>query len=130
MSGPVAALENMRIVEQEDLVQNSADMGEYLLDQLNVLKDKYSVIGDITGKGLIAGLKLVKDRASKEPVDESLPMAIVKDCMGQGILIGRTNRSFPEYNNTIILTPALIATRGDIDEIVNALDVSLNNHTT
>ena len=130
MSGPVAALENMRILEQENLVQNSAKMGEYLLDQLNVLKDKYSVIGDVTGKGLIAGLKLVKDRASKEPVDESLPMAIVKDCMGQGVLIGRTTRSFREYNNTIILSPALIATRGDIDEIVKALDVSLNNQTT
>ena len=129
MSGPAAALENMRILEQENLVQNAAEMGEYLLDQLHDLKDKYALIGDVSGKGLFAGLKLVKDRDSKEPVDESVPMSIVRDCMQQGVLIGRTTRSFREYNNTIILSPALISTREDIDEIIQAVDFALNKHT-
>jgi len=123
--GPAAALENTRIIEEEKLVQNAAEMGDYLADRLNGLKDKYEIIGDVRGKGLLAGMELVKDRESKEPVDESLVMHIAADCMAQGVIIGRTNRSFREYNNTIALSPALIADRGDLGEIVNAMDVAI-----
>jgi len=45
--------------------------------------------------------------------------------MQNGVIIGRTNRSFKEYNNTVCLSPALIATRADIDKIVDALDAAL-----
>ena len=44
-------------------------MGDYLMGRLLELKDKYAIIGDVRGKGLFAGLELVKDRATKEPVD-------------------------------------------------------------
>ena len=52
--GPAAALENMRIIEEENLLQNVNEMGEYLLGRLHELKDKYQVIGDVRGKGLFA----------------------------------------------------------------------------
>ena len=120
--GPAAALENIRIIEQEKLLQNVNEMGDYLMDCLRELKGKHEVIGDVRGKGFIAGLELVKDRRSKEPVDESVPVRIAADCATQGVLIGRTNRSFRDYNNTLALCPALIATRDDLDEIVAALD--------
>ncbi len=124
-SGPAAAIENMRIIEDENLLENVTQQGEYLLGRLEELKDKYSIIGDVRGKGLFAGLELVKDRVSKAPVDESVAAAIVTDCMQQGVIIGRTNRSFRDFNNTLTLSPALIATRDDIDEIVSAIDTSL-----
>lgn len=124
-AGPAAALENIRIIEEENLLDNVNEQSEYLLGRLHELKDKYSVIGDVRGKGLFVGMELVKDRESKEPVDESLTMAIAADCMKQGVIIGRTNRSFREYNNTIALSPALICTKNDIDEIVDALDNAL-----
>ena len=120
--GPAAALENVKIIEQENLLQNVNEMGDYLLDRLYELKDKHSVIGDIRGKGLIAGIELVNDRSTKEPVEEALAIRIAADCSTQGVLIGRTNRSFREYNNTLALCPALIATKTDLDEIVTALD--------
>jgi len=124
-AGPAAALENMRIIEEENLLENVTEMGEYLLGRLNELKDKYQVIGDVRGKGLFCGFELVKDRQTKEPVDESLPTAIAADCMRNGVIIGRTNRSFRDLNNTICLAPALIATRADLDELVEALDGAL-----
>jgi len=52
-------------------------------------------------------------------------MKIVTHCMQQGVLIGRTNRSFQDFNNTLCLSPALIATRRDIDDIVDAIDNAL-----
>jgi taurine-pyruvate aminotransferase len=125
--GPAAALENMRILEQENLLQNARDMGEYLADGLNGLKDKHEMVGDVRGKGLLAGIELVQDRMSKAPVEEAVVMRIAADCMAQGVIIGRTNRSFREFNNTIALSPALIATRSDLDEIVNSLDAAIAN---
>jgi taurine-pyruvate aminotransferase len=123
--GPAAALENLRIVEREDLLDNATRMGERLLDGLHALQDKYPVIGDVRGKGLFAGLELVCDRATREPVPESYAVSIAAHCMREGVIIGRTNRSFPELNNTLCLSPALIADSGDIDEILGALDRAL-----
>lgn len=125
--GPAAALENMRIIEQENLLENVNAMGDYLMDGLNMLKDKHKVVGDVRGKGLFAGAELVSDRASRAPAHESVSAAVVADCLKQGVMIGRTTRSFPELNNTLCLSPALICTRGDIDEIVSALDTALGN---
>jgi len=126
-AGPAAALENLRIIEEENLMQNAAEMGDYLMNCLLGLQKKYDCIGDVRGKGLFAGIELVKDRVSKEPADETVLMKIVADCQARGVLIGRTNRSITGYNNTITLSPALIATSNEIDEIVTALDAALAN---
>ena len=124
--GPAAALENMRIIEDENLLDNVNEMGDYLLGRLGELKDKHEIIGDVRGKGLFVGAELVKDRASKEPMDESVLVRIAGECLKQGVIIGRTNRSFRKLNNTICLSPALICTRDDIDEIVTAIDNALS----
>ena len=62
---------------------------------------------------------------TKEPVDEEMAIAVAGHCMKNGVIIGRTNRSFEKLNNTICLSPALIATRDDIDTIVDAIDNAL-----
>jgi taurine-pyruvate aminotransferase len=121
-AGPAAALANMQIIEEENLLENATQMGEYLMGRLHQLYDKYEVIGDVRGKGLFAGLELVKDRQSKEPVDESLAVAIAADCMKQGVIIGRTNRSFEQFNNTLCFSPALIVTQAELDRMIEALD--------
>lgn len=120
--GPAAALENMRIIEEENLLDNVNQMGDYLMGRLRELKDKYELIGDVRGKGLFVGAELVKDRQTKEPVHESVLMKIAAHCLDQGVMIGRTNRSLQGLNNTLCLSPALICTRDDIDEIVTAID--------
>jgi len=125
--GPAAALENMRIIEDEHLLDNVNAMGDYLMDHLYELKDKHPIIGDVRGKGLFVGAELVKDRKTREPVDEAVAAAVAADCLKRGVMIGRTNRSLPEFNNTLCLSPALICTKNDIDEIVGAIDVALDN---
>ncbi len=124
-AGPAAALANMKIIEDENLLENVKVQGEYLLGRLHDLKNKYQIIGDVRGKGLFCGFEMVKDRVSKEPVDETVAMAIGAHCMKNGVIIGRTNRSFKDYNNTVCLSPALIATKIDIDHIVDAIDNAL-----
>ena len=124
-SGPVAAIENMRIIEDEGLLENTVAMGNRVLDNLTSLMDKHAVIGDVRGKGLFCGAELVADRKTKEPMDEKKVQAVVAECLAQGVIIGATNRSLPGLNNTLCLSPALIATPDDIDRITDAIDVAL-----
>ncbi|MDQ0561107.1 taurine-pyruvate aminotransferase [Rhizobium mesoamericanum] len=125
-AGPVAALENMRIIEDEGLLENTIRMGERMLANLASLMDKHTVIGDVRGKGLFCGAELVADRQTKEPLDEKRVQAVVADCLIQGVIIGATNRSLHGgLNNTLCLSPALIATADDIDRITNAIDSAL-----
>lgn len=124
-SGPAAALENMRIIEDENLLQNTLTMGARLMNNLHGLAEKHKVIGDVRGKGLFCGAELVSDRQTKEPADEKMVAAVVADCMAQGLIIGMTNRSLPGFNNTLCLSPALIASANDIDEITDGIDKAL-----
>lgn len=127
-AGPAAALENMRIIEEDNLLENTTKMGEYLMEKLRGLQNKYKVIGDVRGKGLFCGMELVLDRKTKEPVNESMLVKIAADCMEQGVIIGRTNRSLAGLNNTICLSPALICTTDDLDQIVEAIDGAMSRH--
>lgn len=124
-SGPAAALENMRIIEDEGLLANTIAMGERFMGNLQGLMEKHRVIGDVRGKGLFCGAELVADRATKEPADEKKVAAVVADCNAQGVIIGMTNRSVPGLNNTLTFSPALIATASDIDQITEAVDGAL-----
>ena len=124
-AGPAAALENMRIIEDERLLDNTLAMGARVMSNLQALMEKHKVIGDVRGKGLFCGAELVADRATKEPMDEKKVAQVVAECNAQGVIIGMTNRSVPGFNNTLTLAPALIATADDIDQITGAIDVAL-----
>lgn len=124
-AGPAAAIENMRIIEDEGLLDNTVAMGAHMVENLNALAEKHAVIGQVRGKGLFCGAELVADRTSKEPAAEKMVQAVVADCMAQGVVIGATNRSLPGFNNTLCFSPALIATKDDINEITEAVDKAL-----
>ena len=124
-AGPAAAIENMRIIEDENLLSNTLAMGAHMVDNLNALAEKHPAIGDVRGKGLFCGAELVADRASREPAPEKMVQAVVADCMAQGVVIGATNRSLPGFNNTLCFSPALIATKDDINQITDAVDQAL-----
>ncbi|MGR3321382.1 MAG: aminotransferase family protein [Pseudooceanicola sp.] len=124
-AGPAAALENMRIIEDEGLLENCEKMGARLMGNLRALQDKHEVIGDVRGMGLFCGAELVADRATKEPVDEKLAGKVVAECAAERVIIGVTNRSVPGFNNTLTFSPALIATEADIDRITEAVGVAL-----
>ncbi len=123
--GPAAALENMRIIEDEQLLANTQRMGERLMGNLRQLQERHPVIGDVRGLGLFCGAELVRDRGTREPVEEKLVQAVVADCLANGVIIGATNRSLPGLNNTLCLSPALIATAADIDRITAAVGAAL-----
>ena len=99
-----AALESTRIIEEENLVENSRLIGEYLLEKLEELK-KYDVVGDVRGQGLFCGVELVLDKNTREPVTEEQMAAVVGNVFASGVIVGKTNSSFHGLNNVINFAP-------------------------
>jgi len=117
------AVRNIEIMEAEKLADRSAEMGAYLQDGLRTLM-RHKVVGDVRGKGLLLGIELVKDRATKEPVGAEQITAIADFCRDNGLLIGRGGGG-RRYGNTITLSPPLVITRAECDRIVDTLDRAL-----
>ncbi|MEE2880819.1 MAG: aspartate aminotransferase family protein [Chloroflexota bacterium] len=116
---PVAAaasLKNIEIMEREQLADNSARMGRYLLDGLEELKEKHAIIGDVRGLGLFCGLEIVKYRQTKEyfAPEAELGSRLTQAFSDQGILL--------RGGDMMNIMPPLCVTAGEIDEIVAALD--------
>jgi taurine-pyruvate aminotransferase len=87
------------------------------------------VIGEVRGEGLLCGIELVKDRSTKQPLDEQDVTAVAGHCLQNKVMIGRTNRSFENNNNVLLFSPAFISTKGDIDLIIEAVDNALKEKT-
>ncbi|MBT6615612.1 MAG: aminotransferase class III-fold pyridoxal phosphate-dependent enzyme [Deltaproteobacteria bacterium] len=119
-----AALESTRIIEDENLVENSLKLGAYLREQLETLK-KYDVVGDIRGLGLFAGIEFVTDRTTKEPITEAQMAQLMGGVMAENVIVGRTNTSFHGLNNIMNFAPSLIITKEQIDTIVAAVATAI-----
>ncbi len=116
-----AGVANIKVIEDDKLVENSKIVGAYFLEQLNDKLGSHKNVGEIRGVGLFTGVELVVDRKSREALPEGKLAEIVGHCMQNGVIIGRTNRSLPKLNNTLTFCPALIATKEDIDTIVQSV---------
>ena len=112
-----AALENIRIIEREGLVERSAEMGAYLLDGLMALKEKHAIVGHVGGIGLLLGVELVCDRSTKEPFP---PESKVGD-MAREKLRERRILVAPG-GSEVKFVPPLCISRDEADEVITALD--------
>jgi adenosylmethionine-8-amino-7-oxononanoate aminotransferase len=120
---PVAtavARRNIEIFLEEQLPERAAENGAYLFDGLCTLT-KHPWVGDVRGKGLLAGIELVKDRRTKEVVSADCIKGIVDFARRNGVIVGRSG-SGRHLGNTIVLSPPLVITRSEIDRIVAVLD--------
>ena len=115
----VAARATIQVIEEENLLENAHNMGTYFRARLNELQEKYPLIGDVRGMGLMQGLELVKDRKTKEPAPEALAQ-LLERTRENGLLIGKGGL----YGNVVRLSPMLNISKADIDEAVRLLDKS------
>jgi 4-aminobutyrate aminotransferase-like enzyme len=117
----VAARATIEVIEEERLLENADTVGRYFRGKLEELQQKYSVIGDVRGKGLMLALELVKDRATKEPAIEATAQ-LLERARDNGLLIGKGGM----YSNVIRLSPMLNISKSDVDEAIRILDTSLS----
>ncbi|MDP2971763.1 MAG: aminotransferase class III-fold pyridoxal phosphate-dependent enzyme, partial [Deltaproteobacteria bacterium] len=109
-----AALTTIELLEEE-LVENSARVGEYILGKLKELQKEFEMIGDVRGKGLMIGIELIKDRETKKKAIEERN-AVIQRCFEKGLLILGCGE------NTIRLIPPLIITKKEADTALTILE--------
>ncbi len=115
-----AALAVIKMIEDDDLRTNCRVVGDYFRSKLDELKDKYPVIGDVRGMGLMQGIELVKDRQTKEPAPAAV-LTVFEETKRQGVLIGKGGL----YGNVIRTGMMLNSTKDNVDELIRALDAGL-----
>ncbi|MBS1884989.1 MAG: aspartate aminotransferase family protein [Actinobacteria bacterium] len=114
------ALRNLELLEEEDLLENAATIGAYLLERFEELRD-LPCVGDVRGKGLMLGIELVKDRETKEPAVE-LAEELGERFTDEAHVIIRN------VEQNLIFSPPLVFTREDCDEVVAAVRAMLEKY--
>ena len=113
-----AALATIEVIENEGLVANAAERGRQLRDGLEALGEKYPLMGDIRGMGLMQGIEMVGPDKTPSPEAVARLFELTKQ---NGLLIGKGGL----MGNVIRITPALNVTKEHVDEALTRLDRSL-----
>ena len=109
----------LEVIEKENLQANSLKLGNHILAGLNKLKEKHKIIGDVRGKGLMLGIEMVKDRATKAPASAECT-AVLEHARDMGLLIGKGGL----WGQTIRFAPPMCITQADADFLLEVLDAS------
>lgn len=109
-----AGLATINYIESEDLISNSAELGNYLLEKLKELKEKFPIIGNVAGKGLHIGIDLVLDPITKERAINYAEQ-IMYYCFRRGVAFKIIE------GNIITIRPALTINKTQCDEVIHVL---------
>lgn len=115
--GAAAALETIRVLEDENLIRRSEQLGEKLIGKLRLLSKKHSMIGDVRGKGLMIGVEIVRDRNSKEPGAEETTQ-LIEELLADGIIVLPCGPG----HNVLSITPPFVITEEQVDYAIGCLD--------
>ena len=119
--GSAAALAVLKVIDQENLLERSRCLGELMKKRLSELKDKYEIIGDVRGLGLLWGLELVTNRITKERAIAEAER-IMYECLKNGL-------SFKvSQGNVITLSPPLIISEEELDRALYILEQAIKKN--
>lgn len=110
-----AALVTVQTILDENLVENSARVGAFMLEKFVAFKEKYPFVGDVRGKGLLIGIELVKNKATKEKLDKAHTRMIFQECLKRGLIM-------MGYNAEIRINPPLIIDEETAEEGIAIMD--------
>lgn len=116
----VSALGVLEYIKANDLCNRAKTLGKILYDKLVILKEKYPIISDVRGKGLMLGVEL------KETTGEAAPGktdAILEQLLKDGIILGKNGL----HRNVLAFQPPLVINEDDINFLIEKLDNALKN---
>lgn len=118
---PVAsavALKNIEIIENENLVENTNNMGEVLLEGLQKLEEELTVLGDGRSVGLLAAIEVYKNAETKEHFDAKHAPLIVQEAANRGLICRAVTY---DEADTVVLAPPLIINKEQVEEMLSIL---------
>ncbi|MBN1835636.1 MAG: aspartate aminotransferase family protein, partial [Spirochaetales bacterium] len=116
-----AGLAAIEATEEENLLENSAAVGAYMLEELQGLSHRHPMLDDVQGKGLMIGAEIVTDKASRNPAPDQTLQRILDEALKDNVLIGRGGF----YYNRIRFQPSLTITREQAGKVLEAFDRAL-----
>ncbi|KAF2904697.1 hypothetical protein ILUMI_01479 [Ignelater luminosus] len=109
------------IIEEEQLQENSKIVGTYLLEKLEKLRDQFSIVGDVRGKGLMVGVELVRGDGSTTPLSPEKVMKFWENCRDLGLIIGKGGY----FGNVLRIKPPMCVTKADVDFTISVMKKAL-----
>jgi alanine-glyoxylate transaminase/(R)-3-amino-2-methylpropionate-pyruvate transaminase len=109
----------LEVIEREGLQANALKIGNQLIAGLRKLQERHSIIGHVRGKGLMLGIELVKDRATKEPAKAETAQ-VLETAKEMGVLLGKGGL----HGQTIRFSPPMCINEADAEFILDVLDRS------
>lgn len=117
------AIANIDYVEKHNLLAQSREVGAYLLKRLHELLD-FEIVGDVRGRGLMCGFELVEDKQTKKPFDPGAKVSgrFEREAFQRGLVVYACTGSVEGVaGDMILVTPPLVITREQVDELVGIL---------
>lgn len=115
-----AALAVLDYIEKQDLCSQAEKLGKLLLEKLLVLKEKYPVIREVRGKGLMLGAELMSGDNKPLPEETDRVLEMLKE---DGIILGKNGL----YRNVLAFQPPLVISEEDVNYLIERLDAALSN---
>jgi alanine-glyoxylate transaminase / (R)-3-amino-2-methylpropionate-pyruvate transaminase len=120
-----AGLAVLEVIDEEGLQENARQVGGRLLRGLRRLQERHSLVGEVRGMGLMLGVELVTDRATRAPATMET-LEVLEAARGMGVLIGKGGLD----GNVLRIKPPLCITAEDVDFALDVLDRALSRATT
>ena len=117
-----AVIEVLAIMDDEQLVDNASRIGPVMLDRLREVQDRSPFVGDVRGRGLVMGIEIVTDKATKEPGRE-ITLQLLDRAADRGLLIGAVGM----FGNVVRVAPPLCITEAQAHESVDRLAAALGD---
>ena len=117
-----AGLAVQTIIKRDNLLAKVRSDGVYMFDQLNEALGQMHLVGDIRGRGMLAGVEIVRDRETKEPYEpeKRLHLRIKDKAFENGLIVYPTGGNVDGVRgDQVLVAPPYTATRGEIDEVVD-----------
>jgi adenosylmethionine-8-amino-7-oxononanoate aminotransferase len=121
------ACEVVKIIQREGLVENSRVMGEYMHERLREMQERHPIIGDVRGRGLLAGVEFVMDREGHNPFPTHWTVALdaTQIAREHGLLIYPRRSLYGLRGDHILIAPPLIIDRAGMDELLGLFEKTL-----
>ncbi|MGC4037581.1 MAG: aminotransferase class III-fold pyridoxal phosphate-dependent enzyme [Chitinophagaceae bacterium] len=117
----VAGLAVLDVIQQEEMQQHAKETGEYLVNELRKLMNKYSIIGDVRGHGLFIGAEMVKDRKTLEPAVSEINN-VIEIVKTKGYLLSTDG----PLHNVLKIKPPMTFNKQNADELISYIDDALS----
>ncbi|MGY0374281.1 aspartate aminotransferase family protein [Clostridium sp. JNZ J1-5] len=116
-----AAMATLQVIKEENLIQRSKTLGEYMKTRFEDMQEKYEIIGDVRGAGMTIGVDLVKDRTTKEK-DKDAAAKICYRAWENGVLVTFVS------SNVLRIQPPLVISKEQIDKALDVIEEAIKEY--